>query len=501
MTDVDTDPGPTAPTSRRGLTKVLGRSAAWGTLDVTLSRFAQLAQGIIVARILAPEAFGVFAVALVVHAIIVNVSELGASVSLIRDAPERAERSAPTVMTIAVGNATVLGVLMAAGATGLATLLGEPTAAGAIAVMAISLPLAGLTAVPSALLRRNFRNDRMFVANLSNTLLSGVLVVVLALAGWGPMALAWSFVAGQALTTALLLTYRPGRVRPGWDRVEARRLLAFGLPLAGASLLAFSVLNVDYIVIGRRLGAVELGLYALAFNISGWPMNVFGAVVRSVSLPGFAHLRNAGELAAGHFASALRLVASVTIPICLLLGALAEPVITLVYGSQWSAAAGALVGLSVLGAARIVIELCGDYLVSLGRTRAVFLTQVPWLLGLLAGLVIVVPRAGIGGAGAVQAGVALAVVLLYTVMLARAGVAPRLVLSALGPPAAWAVVAAVIAHTVAGRFDRPLVAVLAGGGVAAVVYLAPFLPSIRRGVTAWRAGAGEDEVPVPAQAA
>jgi O-antigen/teichoic acid export membrane protein len=488
------------PINRRGLTRLLGRTAVWSTLDVSVSRFAQLAQGIIVARILAPEAFGVFAVALVVHAVVINVSELGVSVSLIRDEERHVERSAPTVMTIALANASVLGAVMALGASFFATTLGSPDAAGPIAVMAISLPLAGVTAVPSALLRRHFRMDRMFVANVSNTLLSGVLVVMLAKAGWGPMALAWSFVAGQALTTVLLLSYRPGRVWPGWNNLEARRLLRFGLPLAGASLITFSVLNVDYIIVGRLLGAVELGLYMLAFNISGWPMNVFGAVVRSVSLPGFAQLRNQGELVPEHFGSALRLVASVTMPICLVLGSLSTPVILAVYGEQWAPAAAALVGLSVLGAARILIELSSDFLISLGRTRAVFVAQLPWLVGLVVSLVVIVPRYGIAGAGAVQAAVAAGVVVLYVGLLARAGVRPSVTARSLGPVIAWAAVAMIVARLVSERVANPFVAVLAGGFVSLAVYALPFLPRLRRALGSWRAGRHEEE-PVAAQAA
>ncbi len=120
------------------------------------------------------------------------------------------------------------------------------------------------------------------------------------------MALAWSWVVGQLLGTVLLLTYRPGRFRAGLaSATRCGALLAFGLPLAGANIIAFSVLNVDYVVVGRVLGATALGLYVLAFNISGWPMNLFGAVVRSVSLPGFAHLQRDGEDMPGRFAAAL----------------------------------------------------------------------------------------------------------------------------------------------------------------------------------------------------
>ena len=150
--------------------------------------------------------------------------------------------------------------------------------------------------MPTAFLRRHFRMDRIFVADMANTCSSGILVITLAvgrLGSDGPGLV----LGGWASCWAPCSCSPIGRVAsdPDGDRDQVRRLLAFGLPLAGANIIAFSVLNVDYVVVGRVLGATALGLYVLAFNISGWPMNVFGAVVRSISLPGFAHLQRDGE--------------------------------------------------------------------------------------------------------------------------------------------------------------------------------------------------------------
>ena len=142
-------------------------------------------------------------------------------------------------------------------------------------------------------MRRDFRMDKIFVADTANTVATGIVVLLSATAGWGPMALAWSWVAGQALSTVVFMFYKPGRFWPGWDRSEARRLLHFGIPLAGANIVSFTILNVDFIIVGRALGAAALGLYVLAFNISGWPMSVFGSIIRSVSLPAFAKLPSA----------------------------------------------------------------------------------------------------------------------------------------------------------------------------------------------------------------
>src|SRR3954447_9511081 len=233
------------------LRSLVRRGVAWSTLDVAVNRASTFAMGVVVARLLSPDDFGLYAVALVVHAIIVNISDLGVSVALLRDDEQAVEAAAPTVTTIALASSFVLGALMAATAPILAPLLGAADATIVIQVMAITLPLAGISAVPGTLLRRNFRMDKMSVANAGNTFVSGAVVIVLALAGQGPLALAWSFVAGQLVSTVTILYFAPRRHRPGWNRRQAGELLRFGLPLAGGNVLGFSIQNVDYIIVGR----------------------------------------------------------------------------------------------------------------------------------------------------------------------------------------------------------------------------------------------------------
>ncbi len=467
--------------SRSPLRSLVRRAAAWSTLDVAVNRTGSFLLGIVVARLLAPHAFGIYAVALVVHTIVISISDLGLGTALIRDDAEAVAAAAPTVATIALANSVALGAMMALSAPVLAGLLGVPRATSTIQVMAITLPLAGLAAVPGALLRREFRMDRMFIADTANTVASALIVVPLALAGWGPLALAFSFVAGQVLTTIMLTVFSPWRYRLGWDSQQARSLLRFGMPLVGASILIFSIQNVDYVVVGRLLGPVQLGLYVLAFNISGWPQNVFSSVVRSVSLPAFARLREDGRDMSEQFASALRMVSRLTFPVCLLLGALAPNLILTVYGGKWAAASKALIGLSLFAAGRTIMELFIDFLTTLGRTRAVLLVQVIWLPVLTAALLILVERFGIAGAGAAHAAVAtLVVVPAYILLVKRAGVRPAMVARALMPSLWLASVAAFVAWSVSSLMGTPFLACAAGGGAGLALYLIPHLSELRR---------------------
>lgn len=461
------------------LRRLIGKGIAWSTLDVVVGRLGQFVQGLIVARLVAPKEFGVFAIALVVHSVVVNVSELGVSITLIRDDPSRTSVTAPTVATISLLTSGLLAVLMVALAPLLAGGLGSAQAAAPIAVMALNLPLAGLTAVPSAILRRDFRMDRLFWADLVNVVVGGLVVVPLAIAGWGALALAWSWVAGQLCTTVMLLAYRPGRFWPGWRRTELRRLLAFGVPLAGSSLLTFLVLNVDNIIVGHILGAEILGLYVLAFNIAGWPWTIFRAVVRSVSLPGFARLRLEGAAMPQQFLGVLRPIARVTVPICLIIGALGRPLVVTLYGGRWSPAAAALVGLSVMAAGRILLEFASDYQVSLGQTRAVLLSQVAWLITLSAGLLLVTRSHGLAGVGAVQALVAVGVMgPVFGVLLRRAGVSPSAALRGLAPGIGWGLLAAGSAHAVTLLITDPVIGCVVGGLAGVAVAIGPYWPDV-----------------------
>jgi O-antigen/teichoic acid export membrane protein len=473
-------PDTVTPKSDGNLSCLVRRAAAWTGLNVIVSRLGTFLLGAVIARLVSPDDFGVFAVALVVHAVLINASELGVSTALLRGTPEDVDRRAPTVTTIALATSGLLTMIMILGAPAFSRLLGAPRASGVIAVLAITVALAGIGAVPTALLTREFRSDLRFAAELASLVVGAVAVLFMASAGWGPMALAWSRVIGQLAALVVLLAFSPKRYRPGLDRREVRSLMAFGVPLAGANMLSWAVQNVDYVVIGRLLGSKALGLYVLAFNISGWPTNTFSTIVRSVALPAFVRLQEGGR-AGVHFLGATRKVAAVTFPVALFLGALAHPLVTAVYGPKWGEAAKALGWLALFGAFRTITDLFADFVIAAGKTRQVMFVQVLWLATLAPAMIVGVHLGGIGGAGAAHTVIAGLVVLpVYLWACRPLGVKPLATVLILFRILVWAAVAAVCAHLVSTGVANPWLAGLAGGSVGVVVYLIPVLPAIYR---------------------
>lgn len=468
------------------LARNVGSAVRWSVLNSLFSRLSQVGVGIVLARLIAPDQFGVYAAALVVLNIVISVSEMGVSVALIRN-PGDIRAIAPTVTTLSVASGTSLALLCSAGAPWFARALNAPAATGLIRVMSLALVIAGASAVPAAMLQRSFRQDHKLAADAASFVVGTATALGLALAGFGAWSLAWSRVAANATSAVLLFILTKERYRPGFDPKQARALLAFGLPLAGSSLLVFAVLNLDYIVIGSVLNPVALGLYLLAFNLSSWPVGAFSMPVRSVALPAFARLQDEPDRFLRAFARAMRLLALFTIPTCVLLAGLGDPLVRFVYGRRWAPAAAPLALLVVLSAARVVLELTYDCLASVGRSRAILVIQVLWLIALLPALAVGAHLDGIRGVAAGHVVVVLVLVLpAYLVALRpfgiRAGALARSLARPLLGGALMAVVAVLVQQTLRGDLQQLIV----GGSLCSLTYAVIVFPMRDEAVTVLR---------------
>ena len=450
------------------------RGTLWLGANSVMMRLSNVAIMAVVARLITPDEFGVFTLAMVAHAAISSFAELGiASAIARRDLDVRS--IAPSAVTISVGVSAVLGGLMAIFALPIATLLGSASAAPALRILSISIALTGVFVVPAAQLQREFRQRALFLSNLVGTLLGAGLLIGLALSGDGVLAFAWSRVGGQLVTGTMIMLALTSRHGPGWNRASVSLLLRFGLPLAAANLLSQAIANVDYVFVGRALSLRDVGLYTLAFNVSSWATSVIGSVLSGIVLPGFSAVREQhGDVRRALF-TATRAVALVAFPIAAVTSGLASPLITTVYGGRWADAAPVVVILSVYGAAGAIGQLVANILIVWGRTVVLFVVQVVVLVALVPALAFGISRMGLVGAGLAHIATVVLVTLpvyLYSTHKALGGGLGSMARGA-GAPLAAALAAGGTAHLVALSVDGSpaWIQLLAGGVAAGVVYV------------------------------
>lgn len=447
----------------------------WSLANTVVTRLGTLAIGIILARVLGPEQFGTFAVALVALMAVLSFNELGVSLAIVRW-PGDPRNIAGTVNTISLVSSTILcaSAWMAAPAYTMA--MGSPEATDVVRLLILSVLINGAVAGPAALLQRDFREKRRMGIDLVNVWTGTVLSLVLALAGLGAMSLAIGRLAGSAIAAVLFIRASPLPYRVEWNRDYVGRLLRFGLPLAGTSAIVFGVGYADQLTVGAVLGPVALGFYVLAFNLSSWPVSIVSEPLRRVAPAAFSVLQQDPERLRDVMLKLIGLLAAATVPAFLAIAGAAVPVVDLVYGEAWVPAAAALSWLVVAAMVKVFCELSYDIMVVIGRTGTVF-----WIQGV--SLVVMLPALaagslfwGIAGAAAAQAGVSLVVVLpLYIWQLRHVGIRFSDVLRRLWLPALAGSAAGGATWWLAVSLESNLVALMLGaavtlGIIAASVY-------------------------------
>ncbi len=274
----------------------------------------------------------------------------------------------------------------------------SPESTWLIRLLVVGVVADGFAAVPNALINRAMQQRKRLLIDTAAFLVGTPVTIVLAVAGYGGWSLGWGAVIGNLVSAALAYAWAPARYRPGWRRDVLPELMRFGLPLAGASLLLFLMLNLDYVVVGHMFGPVELGLYLLAFNVASWPSTVIGSAIRRVTLAAFSRMSEQQEEGISEgFSRVVGLVMGVTLPVCALLSVYAEPIIRTLYGDRWTGAVGALQLLVVFSAARIAVELTYDLLAATGRTGSTVWLHAVWLVALAPALVVGARTAGSPG--------------------------------------------------------------------------------------------------------
>lgn len=443
-----------------------------------VTKFAGIAITIVVVRIVSPHDFGVFAAALIVHTIVSSFAELGVS-SCVARRDLKLEDTAPTVAAISLITGFLLAVMVFGLAGQIASVLGAPDAAGPIQVLSLCIFLTGLFAVPGAMMTREFRQDRLFLATLISFVPANGLLILLALGGDGAMAFAWSRVVGQ-VCVGLVIISTPQRFF--WPRIDKARLvpiLKFGLPLAGANLINYTLLNADFAFIGRLLGPAVLGTYVLAFNVASWSSSVLGSTINGVAMTAFSESGEDNALLRERLTRWARLTALVACPLAAMTTVLSTDIVVGLYGEQWAEAGPVLAVLGIYGGVFTASLLLSNLLVAKGQSWRVLLIQIIWLVTLVPAIWFGVSMFGVlGAAWAHVVIISVIVIPIYVTALRPviSNVSGLLVVAIGGPllaSAAAAGAAFLVVLPLTGTWWRIGFATIAGAAIYAAVAL-PF---------------------------
>jgi PST family polysaccharide transporter len=333
----------------------------------------------ILAWLLSQEDFGIAGYALLVIGYLEILSGLGISFALIYfpEDPERLDSG----FWVGLGIGLVLFGLTWAIAPLAGDFFNDSRAISVTRVLALAFPISALSIVPEALLRKNLAFKLMAVPDFARAISKGLVSVSLALMGFG----FWSLIWGQLVSIMCgVIGYwwvNPWRPSFRFNPKQARSLLPYGLNIVCVRALTQILLNTDYLLVGRFLGAAALGVYTLAFRIPNLLIGQFSEIVGQVLFPVYAKMENDTETIKKGLFLTIRYVSLVTIPVGLGLALVAEPFVLTFFTAKWAAAIPVIVAISIATVLDTLTYNFGDVYKAQGKPEV--LTKLSIVRGLI----------------------------------------------------------------------------------------------------------------------
>lgn len=452
------------------------------TAGGTWIRFViQLLTVIVIARLLGPVEYG-FAAVVLVFSTLSDLLRNSGFASAILQRRDLTGQIASALFYASAAIGLVLGVMLVAAGPALASLFGDPRYAEFATLAAVVMPLAGIAAVPTALLTRNLAFRALAVVEVSAVVVSSAIGIVLALCGAGAVSLVWQAVSLALIIcvgTVLVSPWRPGRPA---TRSALAPYLRFGGNVAIVQILRYASQNVDRLLIAAQFGPAATGVYAQANQLILLPVAQINGPLTRVVIPVLGRLVDDAERFCRYFRTVVGLVGFTLWPVFAVMVVLSEDIILSLFGPEWAGSAEIFRILVVAGLANTLIFVNSWIFVSTGSVRR----QSIWTAvsaPLLIGGACIGALWGVDGVAMGVAAASLAIVLPgFVVASHRTPLGIGDLLGPLGWPTLVTVVvgAATVAVTLTGLSGWLLVLV---GGITAVIAYAMcafLIPPVRR---------------------
>jgi O-antigen/teichoic acid export membrane protein len=354
--------------------------------------------------------------------------------------------------------------------------MGAPDLTGILALLAVTFPVAGSAIVHQALLERASRFAVVARIEISSLVAGFAVAVVAALFGAGAYSLVYQSLAVALLTTIQLWASAHWIPSSGWSFERMQGLWRFSRNMLAFNIVNYFGRNADALIIGKFLGAAQLGVYSVAYRTMLFPLNHLTFVANRALFPVMSRRQAEPDAVASMYLRSVSVIAFFTAPLTAGLFVLREPFVQTVFGAQWAAAGDIIAWLAPIGFVQSIVSASGPVFMALGRTGTMLrITVIATSLHVL-GFVIGV-RWGVTGV-AMSYFVTNLIMAIPTLVLALRCVDSRIgaLVAAIRRPMLLSLVMALAVHAVRAElvsFELSVFVELAAlVGVGAVLYLA-----------------------------
>jgi O-antigen/teichoic acid export membrane protein len=317
---------------KNSITKNIVQGSAWMISMNWGIRTIGLVNTVILARLLSPEDFGVFAMGAVVLSLIEAFSDPGVEMLIIREKnPDRSHYD--TAWTIVFIQKMAVAVILLLVAPLGATFFKEPRAPDVIRCLAIVAAISSFRNIGVVLFHKELEFSKVFWFKIYTRLGRFFIVIPIAIM----LQSYWSLVIGAIVGIALevFMSYWVHPYRPKFSLSKIRFFSAFSLRIVAIRIAQFFSKKIDIFVVGRLVDSSLLGVYNVSMQVSRMLTSEIVGPVNQALFPNYAKIVNEKNKLSISYLNSLSAISIILFPVGLGLSAVSDDVVLILLGEKW----------------------------------------------------------------------------------------------------------------------------------------------------------------------
>lgn len=319
-----------------GLRDKAMRGGVWlggGSVAEQGSRFAR---NMVLARILAPNAFGTMAIVLSSSSVISSFTDVGVKAAVIQNPRGGEDAYLNAAWWLGMGRALCVYLIVFAAAPWISHFYGNPDLSALLRVALLSTLLDGAISPRATLAQKQMKLGRWSAITNGGAVCGVVLTVVLSFVLRDVWALAIGYCAENAFRCVLSYILCPGLPSLGWDKHAVRDLLKFSRGVFGLSFLNLIFARADIFVLAKLYSSTALGLYTMAVFLVQTPSVFLLNLLTQTLLPALSHVQEDSERVNRILVEVTSWVILLGLPAVVVIGLCGRAVLTVVYGARYA---------------------------------------------------------------------------------------------------------------------------------------------------------------------
>jgi teichuronic acid exporter len=308
---------------------------SWSFIEGFANQFFVLLIGIILARLLSPEEFGLIGMLTIFMAISQSFIDSGFDQALIRKKGcKTQDYSTVFYYNILVGLIFYFILFFSAGA--ISNFFDEPQLKTLVQVMGINLIIGSVGLIQKTILTKNIDFKLQAKISIISSIASGVVGIGMAIGGWGVWSLAWKIIVQNLCISGLLWFWNKWKPKIIFSVASFRELFGFGSRLMISGLIDTVYSNIYYLIIGKFFSAKELGFYTRANQFALLPAQTMTHAIQRVSYPVLSTLQDDSDRLKAAYKKLIKSAMLISFVGMAGLAAVAKPLVITLIGEKWS---------------------------------------------------------------------------------------------------------------------------------------------------------------------